>query len=292
MAAVMPETRPFINNEEQIKLFDELVRCEGALRILAITQTAQFGKSELLLKLRSMTALPVLVALVDADPKKGAKAVREPFHFMLTVKKAFEDEGLSFPKTDQQVARFFPAGVVVDLTEANFTGAHDFEVTGAQGNVPAAVLTHEQRLLALDGLHQAFFRELVDHSQSETIAILVDTFEQWHEKSDIYDWFHETFLRRLFFPKLGQLSRIVLIVAGQAMPEFNRFGDAAVADRVKSCRLEPWTEQHAIDYFKKRMGRDPEAREADLLRAMTLNKLAPGEFAHMVDVFRTGQAAP
>jgi len=288
MAILPPGKKPFVDREEQIEQFEELLQCAGGARVMVITQLTKFGKSELLRKLSSRCAPPVLVSLVDADPDKGR--AQDPFHFVLAVKTDLESAGMSFAETNLEMDRLLAAGIVINLSGANLGQAHNFSIKGVEGDgPPPPPMTTEQREYVLNRAFVAFFNELIAHSQQRTIALLIDAFEKWKPDTDIYVWFHRSFLKRLFFAAPADPPRVILIVAGQTMPVFDEFPQQLVDARVKRSVLGPWREPHSIDYFRQVMQREPDAIELSLLQAMAQLKLPPGEVASAVDAIRSGQ---
>lgn len=278
-----------MDREEQIKLFEQLLTCTGSLRVLVISQQAEFGKSELLRKLRRHCEPPVVVSFVTADPDKN-EGVQDPMRFVFAVKKDLESAGLNFPLTNSEAQKILPQQVTVNAQGANFGGATGVEIIGAAGGVPQLVpMTPEQRLVVLEAFYLAFFNELVGHTRNETVVILIDAFEKWKRESDIYEWFHARFLKRLFFGGPEPTPNLVLIVAGQTKPTFDEFPDRLVESRVTTSKLEPWSTEQSLQYFRLVMHREPDEIETELFDRLAAKKLPPGVVAANVDAIRANE---
>jgi hypothetical protein len=286
MPPVAAKGRPFVDREEQLKLFNQLVTCANSLRVMVISQQAEFGKSELLRKLRRQIEPPLAVSLVTADPEKK-EGVQDPMRFVFRVCTDLEAVGMKFPKTIVQASNILPKPVLVNLENSRWEGAKDVKITGVEGNAPQLLpLTPDQQLVVLETFYSTFFDELDDHSRNGTVVILIDAFEKWKPESDIYEWFHARFLKRLFFGGPQPIAHLLLIVAGKTMPTFDDFSDRLVESRVTTSQLEPWTSEHSIEYFRLVMQRDPRQDEIDLFERMALMSLPPGLVASTVDAIR------
>jgi hypothetical protein len=278
MMIAEPENRPFVDRTEEIELFTDLLRCAGQLRILAISEEGEHGKTELLRKMRSCCEPPVRVSLVDA------KRVVEPLDFLMRVRRDLGDGGLEFPAFDQQLSRYYdlapPQSVTVNMQGANLLGAHDFSIKGAENNAPSPGFTEHSRLIR-DGVYRTFFDELQQHCRKETVVVLVDTFDSWRE-TVVHEWFHRPFMYRLFFG--NEPARLLLIVAGRSLPAFDEFSESMVAARVQRRRLGAWSEPDVIEYFRRRTGREPNKDDLGILRGVANKQLPAGRVAAIVDV--------
>lgn len=257
------DPQKFIDREFEQELFEELLQFKDAARILAIRDAGGMGKSQLLQKFqyrcRTAGRPRIPVCLVDL----GQLPDQSPLSLVLQMQRELA-AFLSFPSfTPLDIARraydFTTIRGSVNLQAANLSGArvtaggvvNQIEHAGAvtvQG--ASASFTSEQQEMAQERCVQAFLSDLTQHCQQQTVTLLLDGYEHCHP--DLQRWLIDHFLEPYCFNLEKRPPRLLLVLAGRQITEFQQHWSAMDCERlVKSVQaLGKWTATHVEECLR------------------------------------------
>jgi hypothetical protein len=233
------DPRKFIDREFEQELFEELLAFQDAARILAIRDVSGMGKSHLLAlfryrcrvtRPRTPVSLIDLRLLPDQSPMLFVKAVVEDLVAL----------DVPFPEFNRyESARvsadfdFFRGSVY--LQGASFKDARD---------IRRMELTGEQREKAEDVCVRSFLTDVRAYCAEQPIVLLIDSFERCNER--LRAWLREHFLEPYFFDPAKRPAKLLLVVAGQTVPDFT--GNWSIEECERTVKLvdglSRWTREH------------------------------------------------
>ena len=277
MQEIAPEN--LVNRSSELDQFSAMLRFEDATRILAISDAQGTGKTQLLrileynCKYRLHPRIPVSRVLLDDTE------ITSEFTLVKQVREQLRAFKCDFPTFDyfesalmnHYWAPFAPAAPVqapggtyvgqFDLREAHIPGNPEFTGVNVEraeqvivGADPRAIqpspdwATPDQELKAQQRCVQAFIDDLRTLGAQQTIAVMVDTFEQHERIPGLETWIVDD----LIWPLSVEDSRpekFVLVLAGRSLPNFA----ALLADRydqlVRSRDSLVWESDHVRDFL-------------------------------------------
>lgn len=259
------DPKKFIDRQFEQELFEELLKIDGDARVLAIRDKGGMGKTQLLEKFqyRCRTVQPrTPVCFVSLDQLPDPS----PLTLVKTMEQELRAFGLDFPEFKKyEIARvsgdFGPIQSSMYLQGADFRGARDVRVASGMTNVGYAErvtvtgtgadkLTPEQQAIAHDVCVQSFLSDLGEHCSKRTVALLIDAFEKCED--NLKEWIETYLLERYFFDVDHRPKRLVLVLAGREIPEFEYYWAVEVVDKVvKSVkRLGQWEKKHVEECLR------------------------------------------
>lgn len=294
------DPRKFIDREAEKARFEALLTFRDDARILAIRDQSGMGKSHLLEFFHHSCAWKdIPVSLIDLKQLSD----QSPLMFAKTVVKDLNDLGISFPSFNHYdnariSADFNTILSSVYLQGANFTGASNTRISATMANVDHAEsvyittsyteLTIEQKEKAEDVCVRSFLNDLCTLSNTQPIVLLVDSFEYCCDP--LRRWLHKPFLRSYFFDQQQRPSQLLLVVAGQNMPDFEV--NWSPEDRIKTValveRLHRWTRNHVEECLQVH-GFRYEEKDIDAFHRLVENGLPPALVVQAIETMLAQQ---
>jgi hypothetical protein len=118
---------------------------------------------------------------------------------------------------------------------------------------PAAKLTDEQQETAQEVCFHSFFDDMKQHCASRTAVLLVDSYEvcKWGSDTRLNTWIIDHFLRRYFFDMEKRPTRLLLVLAGRELPNFDSHWSPHDQERVVRSvnQLREWEREHVAEYL-------------------------------------------
>jgi hypothetical protein len=286
----------FIDREFEQELFEELLAFPDAARILAIQDASGMGKSHLLAlfryrcrvtRPRTPVSLIDLKQLPDQSPMMFAKAVVEDLMAL----------DVPFP----EFSRYESARVSADfdfirasiyLQGASFKDARDVRISGSMTNVDRAErveVTHtrmeftaEQREKAEDVCVRSFLDDVRTHCAAQPIVLLIDSFERCGDR--LRAWLRDHFLEHYFFDTTKRPAKLLLVVAGQTLPDFaGNWPPDECELTVKSVEaLNRWTREH-VEQCLKVHGFRYEEKDIDAFHRLIEMGIPPSQVVQMIE---------
>ena len=143
----------------------------------------------------------------------------------------------------------------IDMRGANLRQAQKIDMAGTmykvntvqemniQADIPPS-FTMEQQIKAQEISIQAFLNDLSDYCSKDVVVIILDAFEKC--PNGLQHWLKESFLEHYYFNFEQRPQRLLLVVAGQELPDFElRWPIEDCKLIIKSVRsLSKWTASH------------------------------------------------
>ncbi len=283
------DPKKFIDRKFEQELFEELLQLDSDARVLAIQDKGGMGKTQLLEKFqyRCRTVQPrTPVSFISLDQLPDPS----PLTLVKTVMEELCAFGLDFPEFKKyHIARvsgdFGPIQSSIYLQGADFRGARDVRIAGGMTNVGYAEsvtiagtgadkLTPEQQAIARDVCVQSFFSDLSTHCNNRTVALLLDAFEK--SEDNLKEWIETYLLERFFFDFDRRPERLVLVLAGRDIPDFEYYwAQELVGKVVKSVKqLGQWEKKHVEECLRAH-GFAYEAKHLELFWTMVQAGMPP-----------------
>jgi hypothetical protein len=113
-----------------------------------------------------------------------------------------------------------------------------------------ATLTVEQSKTAEDVCVLSFLDDVHAHCASQPIVLLIDSFENCDDRLRV--WLHKNLLERHFFNPTKRPARLLLVIAGQTLPDFEvNWSMEDCARTLKPVEaLNRWTREHVEQCLK------------------------------------------
>jgi hypothetical protein len=225
--------------------------------------------------------------------------------FVKEVVSDLADLGVPFPNfTRYESARvsadfeFIRASIY--LQGASFKDARDIRIGGVMTNVDHAErfevthsrveLTGEQREKAEDVCVRAFLDDLRVYCDTQPVVLLVDSFERCGERLRV--WLRDHFLENYFFDVARRPAKLLLVVAGQTLPDFA--GNWSVEDCERTLKLvdglSRWTREHVEQCLKVHDFRYEE-KDIDAFHKLIEMGIPPSQVVQMIESL-VAQKAP
>lgn len=104
--------------------------------------------------------------------------------------------------------------------------------------------TPEQREKAEDVCVRSFLDDVCAYCATQPVVLLIDSFEQCGDR--LHAWLRDHLLEHYFFDQAKRPARLLLVIAGQHLPEFeNNWAPEDCTQTVKSVvELGRWTREH------------------------------------------------
>jgi hypothetical protein len=213
------------------------------------------------------------------------------------VVKDLADLGVPFPHFNQyESARvsadfdFFRASVY--LQGASFKEARDVRISGSMTNVDHArevhvthtrlELTGEQREKAEDVCVRSFLDDVRAHCTEQPVVLLIDSFERCGERLRL--WLRDHFLENYFFDPAKRPAKLLLVVAGQTLPDFaGNWPPDECELTVKSVEaLNRWTREH-VEQCLRVHGFGYEEKDIDAFHRLIEMGIPPSQVVQMIE---------
>lgn len=262
--------QPFFDRRAERGIFAEMLDSDGGVRVLAIGDDTNKGKTFLLQQLESMAFdrdVPVAFAspaeLSEPDTIAFADRIREQL-----------DDRVAFPRFMQMtIARsqgdfdtIVNSGHLgdvdyMDMTGASFEGANQPMVARHQANVlephapvtirlpePAQLLDAQKPLARLACMN-AFAADLRAAAAEAPLALLIDTYEGY--PGAVQDWIASFLRRHLIDHPEGPPARIAIAIAGQSLPPFEKWNRRRVQRHVSKRQLDRWPQDDFAEALRQ-----------------------------------------
>jgi len=274
------DPRKLVGRETEQELFESLLKLQDEARILSIRDRAGTGKSFLLrnLESRCQTARPrVPICLIALDEL----APLSPIEFVKKIVRELENRfKLKFPRFSKHShslisGDFSSILASISLDSANFEGASNVRMSTFMANADNATkladnvfnlfvqshqqvkLSYEQEKTVQDVCVKAFLDDLELCCAEQPIVIMIDVSEILYNKhrensEHLREWIENEFLERCFFDYHRRPKQLLLVIAGQEVPEFHyHWHSEDCKSIVRSVHaLSHWERHHVEEYFK------------------------------------------
>lgn len=237
------------NRTPELKCFLQMVRHEILKRILLLKAPSGFGKSELLRKFRQRCPQEVLVVRLDLKTAK----IGIPYFFNHVC------EELGYHRFQE-----FTTKLRQMLSGAE--NLSEYEIEWQQAIQTALTVEETQRQSRLAVLQRAFFQDL--EAIDQTVVLLLDTFEK--TVTELQDWINRELLKVVS----RRLSRLIVVIAGQEVPEPK---NSTWDDCCQHYCLDPIEDEESWYTFARDKGLslDRSAIETTISNLKTYSLLAP-----------------
>ncbi|HJQ70833.1 MAG TPA: hypothetical protein VKA70_17800 [Blastocatellia bacterium] len=298
MADTSFDPKRFIDRESEQERFEELLRFETPVRILAIRDTGGMGKSHLLEKFqhrcrtgrpRTPISLIALDQLPDYSPFFLVKMIAEHLDAL-----NIRLENFTRYENARQSADFRLISSSIDLRGANFGGASDVTIAGtvfrdttiSNVNLPsqATNLNPDQEKTAREVVIGSFFDDLQKYCNKQPIVIMLDSYEKCDP--GLQKWIVNHLLEKYFFSGFLQSCRLALIIAGRELPPFDsRWSEEDCDKTVKSINgLRKWEKKH-VEEFLRVHGFPYEQPDVDAFYRLIERGIPPSEVIQLMQTY-------
>ena len=245
----------FINRKVERDIFGELLQFKDDARLLAIEDKEGTGKSALLKMLRYQAfhvyKKPVSIVQLEEEANNST------FAFIERLRKGFGNRG-TFKNFDalndarvNQISEGFTVGGTVDAREATIGGSgHEF--VGTKVNTTGMVVvnptpwTPEKEQQAREKCIRGLLEDL---KSGDEMIVMMDSYEQ--SSLELREWILEVFLETLCFDSVSRPSRLIVVLAGRELPDFEAILDEPKYQQfVRSRALSAWEEDHVKEFLK------------------------------------------
>jgi hypothetical protein len=247
----------FINRKVERDIFGELLQFQNDARLLAIEDKEGSGKSALLKMLRYQS-LYLYKRPVGIVPLEEPTVNNSPFAFIDRLRKSFGNRG-EFANFDERnkarikrVAQGSPMMGSIDMRNAAVSGQGNEFVGQKVDNSGTIIYANsnawgpEQDELAKQECIEGFLEDLRVGGE---MVILMDSYEQCG--LELQGWILEEFLETLCFKSATRPDRLVLVLAGRELPDFEAILDQPKYQQlVRSRALSEWEEDHVKEFLK------------------------------------------
>lgn len=298
------DPKKFIDREFEQELFEDLLTLTDAARILAIRDASGMGKSHLLelFRYRCRVSRPrTPVSLIDLKQLPD----QSPMMFVKAVVEDLAALGVAFPnfnayESARVSADFNFIRASIYLQGASFRDARDVRIAEVMTNVERAdtihvaasrvELTAEQREKAEDVCVRSFLDDVRAHCAEQPVVLLIDSFERCGER--LFTWLHDHFLERYFFDQAQRPPKLLLVVAGQHLPDFaSHWGPEECTTTVQSVEaLHRWTRAH-VEQCLKVHGFSYEERDIDTFHRLVELGLPPSQVIQAIETLLAQKGA-
>lgn len=245
-----------IDREHELRLFESLLTFETQLRILAVKVGPGHGKSYLLEKLRRVceqrrprqvpVSLISLKDLADRTPFMFAKELVEQLarSRMAVPLPSLARYRLSQSRKEDMSRLIGSVQATVSLDGADMQGA-EMHIEGASIHIN---LDDQHATMPLDEL--TFLDDLRRYADENPVVILLDAYDKGDD--DLSEWLRYSFLEPLFFNLESRPRRILLVIAGQWLPDFDNWWPPEETQVVVQLveRLSRWEQRHIEDFLR------------------------------------------
>ncbi len=275
----------FVNREKQTKGFLKMLNRETEKAIMVITATADMGKTWAVQRMRhecSLVQSPCAhFDFRDRQPWDYLSITRQTrdqmgaTHFNLLTQTINESTGVNI-----QLSGSAGDSGDVSIESVDISDVKDgqVEVTTAgrdviKDNFFYVQADSETTRRAIEArITDAFFTGLTELAQEKPLAFFFDSYEDVTEEGG--RWLQAQLLARI---RDGQLENVIVILAGQQLPEFSR---SSWRHCLASTGLDPFEREHIVEYIV-------EKRELTSLDVDTIFKTSgghPGLLGKMADI--------
>jgi len=260
------DPKKFVNREFEQELFEELLRFKDHARVLAIRDSGGAGKTQLLEKFRYRCSTvkprtPVTFIPFDQQPD-----MINPLALIKAIEKDLAPFGVKFSEfqkfdTARRSGNFTEILSSVYLQEAKFQGARDLKIAAYQQNIGHAgtviqgtvvgTLTPEQQETADNVCARAFFDDLKRYcAEKGPVVFLFDAYDKCAD--ELKKWIMDGLLATYCFDLENRPERLVLVLAGEDIPEFDLQWPQEDCDMiVRSVKeLAKWKREHVEECLR------------------------------------------
>jgi hypothetical protein len=224
------DPKKFTGREDEQRFFEKLLLFHDDYRILAIEDTYGMGKTQLLKKFQYICRCrkpSIPVSLINLS---------KCFFPSDLIKEIVRDlKYLEFPKFKYlEIARtgrnFGVVSALADLRWANLQHAEQTEIAGMMAKVLGPVQnltmttstigwTDDQEITAREKSIEAFFEDLSDHCVRSPVVLMMDAYDKCCD--ELKGWIEDDFLERQFFNSDNRPNHLMLVIAGEKLPNFH-----------------------------------------------------------------------
>lgn len=269
------DNNDLIDCEWEQQTFLDLIKFDTSERIFAIEDRLKMGKSQLLKKLKQLCDEQRLFAtlispegLLSLSPHAFVSKIVNDLAPTPTLRERYfpRFDRLEAARTFGDVHSIFTSRTIrseIFLEEANFEKARDVDIIGNQTKIGAvkhfhassgtAQLTAEQESRALNESIKAFFNDLTDLCNKHKTIFLIDAYEKFSEDSLFEDWLLDDFLEHLFLNQESRPDKLLLVIAGRKLPEFDDQGWIKQPEHLVRIikQIGRWKREHVAECMRR-----------------------------------------
>ncbi|MCI0519345.1 MAG: hypothetical protein L0Z70_03715 [Chloroflexi bacterium] len=292
MASGAFDPKKFIDRKFETEVFKELIQLKDDARILTIQDQGGMGKSQLLEKLRHLCRtgkprVPITLIALDELPDDA------PLTLVRLMVEHLTDADRQFPAfwnkfnamLDKDLAKI-RGGIAgaVTMPNPNLASAEDVNIAGVQYKIDQAVIHQSGAAAQLDAEQvksaqkatiDAFMAEIKEYAAREGIVIILDSYERC--KDPIKEWMRDPLLEQYFFDFDNRPEKLVLVVAGRSVPDFDLYWpEEDIQKVVKTIQeLSIWEKEHVIECLKAYDFTSYTEQDLDFFYEMVKRKIPP-----------------
>jgi hypothetical protein len=263
------EPSQFIDRAKEQELFIELVELQDEARVLAIRDSSNAGKSQLLKALRwecQFRDPPVPVSLVPLDQIEH-KSAHQLVLSLETALRNFDCEFARFREVEEERSGR-RLGAIGRVEAGSISGG---DVSGVKVEPGAVAIFNSSGEISFDLQEQlklravdAFLEDLREVCKERPVVILLDAYEQCGR--DLEQWIPLIFLRKHVFDP--DVERLIVVIAGQRVPTAGL--QKMLGDRFERIvkpldSLSTWEREHIRQYLDLEGIEDYDDADVDLL---------------------------
>lgn len=264
----MRDLSKFVDRKDQLACFEELLKFEDDIRILAIQDKPGMGKTYFLEKLHSYCRkieprVPaVYVDLQQLDDKS-------PFSLLKYMWKDLSENGVVFTRFDEFCDSLNRNQDVINLSinmsvqDNYFEDIDNLNISSTINELKGVVAdlrTQQGSETLLKQVkkgertgEQAFLGDLRDYCQDRPTVILLDHYERCNDEK-LKKWIIEHFLEQYFFNIKNRPKKLLLVITGQkeGLPRFvDNWSDTTCQHVVRGIeRLGPWPLDELLKFIE------------------------------------------
>jgi hypothetical protein len=252
----------FIDRKAEQEIFDSLVQFNDNAHLLVIEDGAGTGKSTLLemltYKCKYTVDCPVGHIQLDANVNPE---INSPFVFIerlretIGLDQTFEQfDKFNEARVGKNASIFSPATSPVAVQGSIAAGnavisGTNAELIGAQVNYYGIEWTSAQEEQARRRCIRAFFEDLKTLADANALVVLLDSYDRC--SSDLKSWIIDEFVRPLCFNVTRRPQQLLMVLAGQEVPDFAAMLQERYVTLVRSRRpLSGWQKEHVKDFLR------------------------------------------
>jgi hypothetical protein len=188
------------------------------------------------------------------------------------------------PQADWQAVERLPTPEISAAELFDDAQSWDDELLTTRHNPPVEPLTPEQEATAQEVSIRAFFDDLSAICADRTIVLMFDAYEKCNDK--LKQWIEEYFLERLFFNREQRPQRLLLVVSGREVPDFDARWSIDDCDTlIRSVKeLGKWGRSDVADCLRVHGYDDYDDQKVDTFYNLILMGIPPSGVVDMIQL--------